>query len=1196
VTESACPFCYPTNERVFYRDSLVIGLWDGFPVTPGHALLVPIRHVPTWFEASLDERMALMRAIDAARLAIESNFGPDGYNIGINNGEAAGQTVMHLHVHVIPRRRGDMQDPRGGVGHVIPEKANYIQDAALTSAPDYTASHRALFTGGTDDPLLPQLKHHLAESRSVDIAVAFTMCSGLQLLQAHLQDLLDRGGRLRIVTGDYLGATDPDALLRLLDLSGRVECRVFETEGSAVTAAFAGAFHPKAYLFLRANGTGAAFVGSSNLSASALTTGIEWNYRVFESRDRGGWKELKQAFESLIASPNTTPLTAEWIDRYRVRRRVGRTLVFAEVTPEPPPEIPIPHAIQQEALAALDGTRAEGRHAGLVVLATGLGKTWLSAFDSLAYKRVLFVAHREEILGQALATYRAIRPHDSMGRYTGGEKSLTAAVLFASIQTLSRQSHLDRFAREEFDYIVVDEFHHAEARTYRRLIEYFKPKFLLALTATPERTDGADLLALCDNNLVYRCDLTEGIRRELLCPFRYYGVPDTVDYRNIPWRNRKFDEDELTKAVATQSRSANALDQYRRRAGRRTIAFCVSQRHADFMASFLVENGIAAAAVHAGPTSAPRAESLESLKGGSLSVLCAVDMFNEGVDVPELDTVMMLRPTESRIVWLQQFGRGLRRSDPNKRLTVIDYIGNHRSFMLKPQALFSLPPGDREVLNLLEQLDAGTAELPPGCEVTYDLEVKNIFRSLLSRSESAVELLKRRYQDFRDTLGVRPTAAEMFREGYNPRAMRVTFGSWFGFVKAQGGLSHEEETAYQEAQGFLTALESTEMAKSYKMLVLLALLNRNQFPGSLPIAELAEEVSAMASRDGRIAEDLGKFISNTAALEKMLILNPIEAWVGGKGPGSVSYFGFDEEVFRSKVTMSDSVVSTAQELVRELVDWRLAEYFQRPGRGSNLEFGLKVSHTDGKPILFLPARETHSELPEGWIDLHVNHETMRANFVKIAINVIRREGTEENALPEVLHGWFGADAGKPGTKHQVILRHEGDVWELRPAGTSSAGTVPYKAYRRVEIAPLFGLPYSERYWGQGFVRQGNQTFLFVTLDKADQTEAFKYKDHFNSANAFQWQSQNRTTQESDAGRSINAHKERGITVHLFVRAKPKLADGRGAPFYYCGPVEFLSWSGTKPITVVWRLSTAVPKPLWEELGVLPSNRADLKPP
>src|SRR5580700_941818 len=252
VTEVACPFCSPDTERVFYRDSLVVGLWDGFPVTPGHALLVPIRHVPSWFEASKEERMALMRGVDAARLAIESGFGADGYNIGINNGEAAGQTVLHLHVHVIPRRRGDMPDPRGGVRYVIPERGTYeIRDAApvATNVSGYTARSRALFTGGANDPLLPHLKHHLAISQDVDMAVAFTLRSGLELIQSYLQDLLDRGGKLRVVTGDYLGTTDPDALLRLLDLGGQSECRVFETEGGTYAAAFGGSFHPKAYLF-----------------------------------------------------------------------------------------------------------------------------------------------------------------------------------------------------------------------------------------------------------------------------------------------------------------------------------------------------------------------------------------------------------------------------------------------------------------------------------------------------------------------------------------------------------------------------------------------------------------------------------------------------------------------------------------------------------------------------------------------------------------------------------------------------------------------------------------------------------------------------------------------------------------------------------------------------------------------------------
>jgi len=921
LTSDDCPFCSPNGDRVFYRDALVIGLWDEFPVTPGHALLVPVRHVTDWFDTSLDERMALMRATDVARLAIQSKNPADGYNIGINSGEAAGQTIFHLHVHIIPRRHGDIADPRGGVRHVIPEKAKYWRDQSLQSHPqhDGVPLHN-LVTGGKEDPLLPEIKHHLALSSSVDIAVAFTLRSGIELIQPHLQDLLDRGGTLRILTGDYLGATDPDALLRLLDLNGRAECRIFETQGNAETGAFAGSFHPKAYTFQHKDGTGAAFVGSSNISETALTSGVEWNYRVLGTRDQSGLAEIKEAFQTLFSGPRTVPLTAEWIELYRKRRPVARAAVQVEVEEDAEQAIPSPHSIQKEALRLLNETRQQGHRAGLVVLATGLGKTWLSAFDSQPFKRVLFVAHREEILGQALNTYRAIRRHDALGRYDGVEKSTSAAVLFASIQTLSRQAHLERFRRDEFDYIVVDEFHHAEARTYRRLIDYFKPKFLLGLTATPERTDGADLLALCDNNLVYRCDVPEGIRKELLCPFRYYGVPDTVDYRNIPWRNKRFDEAELTKAVATQARAMNALEQYRARGGTRTLAFCVSQKHADFMASFLMEHGIAAAAVHAGATSQPRAESLERLKSGSLSVICAVDMFNEGVDVPELDTVMMLRPTESRIVWLQQFGRGLRRTDANKKLTVIDYIGNHRSFILKPQALFGLPHGDRDVLNLLEKLDAGTAELPPGCEVTYDLEAKNILRALLQRSESAVETLTRRYRDFRDSLGIRPTAVEIFREGYNPRAMRPPFGSWLGFVKAEGGLSSVESEAYKSAQSFLEALETTEMSKSYKMVVLLAMLNRDQFPGSLSVTDLADEIALIGQRDTRIGADFGVSLSDQRELQSLLKRNPIDAWVSGKGTGGTSYFSFESDKLASLLAVPAAQVRAVQELTREIVD------------------------------------------------------------------------------------------------------------------------------------------------------------------------------------------------------------------------------------------------------------------------------------
>ena len=261
--------------------------------------------------------------------------------------------------------------------------------------------------------------------------------------------------------------------------------------------------------------------------------------------------------------------------------------------------------------------------------------------------------------------------------------------MFASIQTLSRRPHLERFAPNAFDYIVVDEFHHAAAASYRRLIAHFTPKFLLGLTATPERTDGGDLLALCQQNLVYRCDLVDGVRKGLLAPFSYFGVPDEVDYRNIPWRNTRFDEEALTSAVATRRRAENALEQFRKHGARKALGFCVSQIHANFMARFFAEQGLRAVAVHSGEGSAPRAASLERLQAGDIDIVFAVDMLNEGVDLPTLDTVMMLRPTESKILWLQQFGRGLRWV-PEKRLTVIDYIGNHRVFLLKPQTLFGL--------------------------------------------------------------------------------------------------------------------------------------------------------------------------------------------------------------------------------------------------------------------------------------------------------------------------------------------------------------------------------------------------------------------------------------------------------------------------------------------------------------------------
>lgn len=457
---------------------------------------MPRRVIPEWFDATREEQVALLGGIETVRDAILAKHKPDGFNIGFNVGSAAGQTVPHLHVHVIPRYSGDVDDPTGGVRGILPGKSNYLK-LSVQVLSDLGSVGAKLITGGDECQLLPELRTQFERSIRVDMAVAFVLRSGVDLLFNLCRDLIDRRGTscdmpvIRLIAGDYLDATDPDALRHLNDLGDAIDIRVFETRNRS--------YHPKTYIFHHEGGVGVAFVGSSNLSRTALTAGTEWNYRVVASGEAAGFSSITTAFEELYNAPQVRVVDSDWIEQYEARRlTLPPKKPEAELRPpdEPPPMVPEPHEIQADALASLQRTRDEGNRAGLVVLATGLGKTWLAAFDSNQeqFGRVLFVAHREEILSQALGTFRRIRPHATLGMYTGKAKQQNVDVLFASVQTLGRQRHLDRFDPSEFDYIVVDEFHHAHAKTYRSLIDHFVPRFLLGLTATPERTDGGDIL------------------------------------------------------------------------------------------------------------------------------------------------------------------------------------------------------------------------------------------------------------------------------------------------------------------------------------------------------------------------------------------------------------------------------------------------------------------------------------------------------------------------------------------------------------------------------------------------------------------------------------------------------------------------------------------------------------------------------
>ena len=1009
------------NRRAF-------AIWDSFPISPGHALVIPRRLVSSWWETTDEERRDLIALIDDVRKRIEHRFAPDGFNVGFNSGAAAGQTVPHLHLHVIPRYDGDVQDPRGGIRHVMPGQGNYL---AETPGPESTGAQAsfALFDG-VRQQLEQELVRHLQNPAfdRVDLVVSFIMLSGLDLIDEALQDALERNAEVRILTTDYLQITEHAALARLLDLAedfSNLAVRVFRDPGTS--------FHPKAYLFWsQRTDAVSVLVGSSNLSRSGLADGVEWTVEI----PRAG--ETLERFAELWDDPRATKLRDDWLRTYAPKRPQPPPAVVELA--EPPVQPVGPRPLQQEALAALAETRADGHAAGLVVMATGLGKTWLAAFDSSRpqFRRVLFVAHREEILRQSRDVFRRVRPDGDLGLYYGGEKEPDARVVFASIQTLA--GRLSQFRADAFDYIVIDEFHHAAASSYRRVIDHFSPSFLLGLTATPERMDGADLLTLCGDNLVYECTLVEGIEREELVPFHYWGVPDPVDFQPIPWRGGRFDLQALTGAVETRKRAHSALEEWSKRRGGRTLGFCVSISHADFMASYFTEQGVACAAVHTGPTSAPRHETINALREGRLEIVFAVDIFNEGLDVPEIDTVLMLRPTESPVIFLQQLGRGLRTSEGKQHLAVVDFIGNHRSFLLKPRTLLGLGlttvPSTARVLAALESGDFG---LPSGCSVTYELETVDMLRRLARVSaKSGLEDYCRSYFDEE---GVRPSAVQAFLAGYNPSAVRATHGGWFGFLTNIGIASEDEGTVVLNCGEVLDGFESEPITKAYKLIVLRALLQNGTLRSGATVGEIASTSREIVLADPRLVRDVGdrEFADVASASpedwERYWRTWPIAHWTE-QGQKRRQWFRLEGERMVPTFRVPDELGDTFEAMASEIVEYRLARYLlkkQSPsGPGT---WTLRVSQASGRPLIWLN-RSANPGLPEGEVLFSADGRDYLGRFVKIALNVARIPGEPGNALHALLRGWFGTRAGLPGTHHEVVLERVGDRFKLRPRTAS----------------------------------------------------------------------------------------------------------------------------------------------------------------
>ena len=1032
-----CPFCNLRALRLSWESDLVVAVRDQYPVSKGHTLVIVRRHVATYFDASAEEQAEIWRAVEEIKARLDEDLSPDGYNVGFNAGAAAGQTVMHLHVHVIPRFSGDMDDPRGGVRHVIPNRGNYKREV------------QSLITGGEGDPFLRSLRPLFDRAERIAIVAAFVQHSGLERLRPHVEGALERGAHLRFLTGDYLNITQVAALEELLDwvelsrsddddaVSGTLEARVVEVEGLEGKTR---AFHPKSWRFESVD-FGVVFVGSSNISHSALTTGIEWNLRIDRDSDTRGFQRSAAAFDELWHRART--LDASWIAEYAGRARANSVpLPTGEIEAEDLQAPFSPHEIQSEALQQLALARTEGRTRALAVLATGLGKTWLAAFDvaELADEigrrpRVLFLAHRREILRQAALTFRILArdrwPDARVAWFVGSSDEIDGDFVFASVMKLCRREHLDKLTPRAFDYVVVDEVHHAAASSYRRILDRLDPLFMLGLTATPERADAADVAGLFDDFIAYRADIGEGVQRGKLVPFHYFGLKDDVDYASIPWKNRRFDSAELAERVQTQRRMERLWDAWRTHPADRTLVFCCSVAHAHFARDWLAKRGVEARVVHSQAGSDDRDDAIADLEAGTVQAVCSVDIFNEGLDVPRVERVVMLRPTESPVVFMQQLGRGLRAADGKTALTVIDFVGNHRIFVDRVRRLLSLGADTRPSLSRFLESE-GPLQLPSGCSVDVELEAKDILQRLLPRGGTEVE---RVYDEIHAARGERPTAGELQRLGYLPSTLRVKHGSWFEFVRERGHLKTQDQlTTLDASLRWLSSLEKTSMTKCFKMVVVEVLLEHEALADGMELPVLADACHAYLRRAPSLFMDvpadtfaeLGD--DNRAAWRSYWLKNPIKAWTGGKQP----FFAVEGEGLVPRIP---GVGSDALEaMTRELVDYRLAQYrARRPEAREARTFRCKLTWNQRDPFIKLPSRKKNPWLPEGWTDVRLPDGSMWSfHFVKIACNKAVPAGRRDNGLPDLLRDWFGPNAGHPGTSFRVDFVSKPDGWWIEP--------------------------------------------------------------------------------------------------------------------------------------------------------------------
>ena len=919
----------------------------------------------------------------------------------------------------------------------------------------------SLITNNKSNTFYEELRNSLNSCNRFFFSVAFINYSGLQLLLDIFTNLERNNIEGKIITSTYLSFTDVKSLRKLTTFNN-IETKIY------IADSFRG-FHTKGYIF-EYEDYYKVIIGSSNITQSALKTNVEWNVRyITKNKTEGFALEIIEEFNKLWDLTNE--INEEFLYQYEsFLNEVEKFVLLEKQVFEKSIEIKA-NSMQKKALYNLQKLRENNQEKALLIAATGTGKTYLSAFDvkNFSARKVLFLVHREVILSEAMESFKKVNEDRTVSKYAAGNKDLSGDFVFAMVQTLYSNENYRTIPRDYFDYIIADEAHRSYSQSYKSLIEYFTPKFLLGMTATPERTDGGNIFELFNNNIALEMRLRDSLREDLVLPFHYFGISDvTADLENVDLTKI----DEVAKKLSIKDRVDFVIEkmEYYGYSGRKRkcLAFCVNNAHADFMANEFNAFGYPSISLSSESLDNERKEAIKRLESqkDKLEFIFTVGIFNEGVDIPTVNLVLMLRPTQSPIIFTQQLGRGLRKHPEKEFLTVLDFIGNHNKSFLIPIALSGSKYYDKDSLKV--QLEKNFSDIPGCTNISMDKIAKEYILSKLEKVNfNDLKYLREEYFEFKNSIGKKqsqvPTLLDYISNEYSPDPVK--------FIS--------KANSYVE---FVAMMENIELNIEEGILKILRLLDKQ-----LPIKRINEFVAI-----------------------KELLINGTLSFQGAKN--SVLHYINDVD--------DESLLHTFKYLSGQILGPKEQDsfyYIKGDGRS-------KLELLDSKLL------------------------------------------NNEKILETLNYG---------------ILRYQEEFGQDKM-------TYPYlKKYTYYKMKDMGFLTNYEKSFasirGSGVWKNGKHYYLFVDLHKGEDIhESINYKDKLLSTTLMQWETQNKTSQNSETGKDLIHNKSRGIHLHMFLR-KAKQIGNQKLDYIYIGEVNSLEYEGEKPITIKMEIIDPIPQYIFDDL-------------